>query len=377
MAAAVANYAVAAVSGGANIDTSADAFTSQATGSTFVILLTYGNGTEPATVEDNYGNTYVQEVRNATLTAVARAYVCQNGIGGPGHYADVDIGFSDYPGLHFMELTGVEAASYDSGVEASSTDSSQPFTASSNANAQADEVIISYISADGTSNPANTFAETTGFTLLGQVQDSTQYWLSAAAYKVVSTIAIVPTSWTMDNAGGGGNSTVVLMGFKASAGGGGTETAAVPAAGAATVGATARSTARADVTPAAGAATVSAAASATARTVATPAAGTSIVSATTPQSESAAEIWAYVLSNGKTAGQNLVEINAVMTGPIEGDIDLAGAIRVLLAVAAGKTSIVPGVPGAATVEFRAADDSETRVVAEMVGSERVGVTITP
>lgn len=100
----------------------------------------------------------------------------------------------------------------------------------------------------------------------------------------------------------------------------------------------------------------------------------------------AAQIWAYVLSNGKSAGQNVVEINAGITALlarncfdelVQGPYSFADGMRILLAVAAGKTSIAALGGGAATVEFRAVDDSGTTVSADMQDSERIAVTLTP
>lgn len=102
---------------------------------------------------------------------------------------------------------------------------------------------------------------------------------------------------------------------------------------------------------------------------------------------SAAAVWAYVLSNGKSAGQNLVEVNtgiaALLAAPgclettVIGPLNAIEALRILLAVAAGKTTITQGAPGAATVEFRHVDDSDVAVTAEMEGSERVDVVTNP
>lgn len=70
-----------------------------------------------------------------------------------------------------------------------------------------------------------------------------------------------------------------------------------------------------------------------------------------------------MLGNGKTAGQNLVEINAAM--------------RVLLAVAAGRTEITALGGGAAEVIFREMLGTDIVVRANMQGSERTDVEIDP
>lgn len=101
---------------------------------------------------------------------------------------------------------------------------------------------------------------------------------------------------------------------------------------------------------------------------------------------SAADVWAYVLSNGKSAGQNLVETLAgielllarnCLDEQVQGAYTAADALRILLAVAAGKTTITSLGGGAATVEFQAVDDSGVVVSATMDGSERTAVTLSP
>lgn len=66
---------------------------------------------------------------------------------------------------------------------------------------------------------------------------------------------------------------------------------------------------------------------------------------------------------------------AVLESPVEDGVTLRQALRVLLAVAAGKTTITPGIAGTATVVFRDVNDTTSRVTAEMGGSERAGVTL--
>lgn len=92
---------------------------------------------------------------------------------------------------------------------------------------------------------------------------------------------------------------------------------------------------------------------------------------------SAASIWAYTLSNGKSAAATLVQAADVLTEQIQGQYTVADILRILAAVAAGKTTITPLGGELATVEFEAIDDSVTTVSASMDGSERTSVTLTP
>jgi hypothetical protein len=61
---------------------------------------------------------------------------------------------------------------------------------------------------------------------------------------------------------------------------------------------------------------------------------------------------------------------AVLAANVEGSVTIEGALRVLLAVAAGKTDIT-----GTTVTFRDLADAKPRVVAVMAGSERSSVTL--
>ena len=62
---------------------------------------------------------------------------------------------------------------------------------------------------------------------------------------------------------------------------------------------------------------------------------------------------------------------------MQGAYTAGDALRILLAVAAGKSTITPTGPDAATVEFQAVDDSGVVVSATMAGSERTAVALTP
>ena len=63
------------------------------------------------------------------------------------------------------------------------------------------------------------------------------------------------------------------------------------------------------------------------------------------------------------------------TGGIESSITLRQAIKVLLSVAAGKTSITDLGGGNATVVFRNVDDTKDVVTADMEASERKNVVV--
>lgn len=67
--------------------------------------------------------------------------------------------------------------------------------------------------------------------------------------------------------------------------------------------------------------------------------------------------------------------NAVWQRAVDSGYSAEEILRVLAAVAAGKTTIVPGGGGTASVVFRDLGDTKDRITADMVGSERQTVTI--
>ena len=69
--------------------------------------------------------------------------------------------------------------------------------------------------------------------------------------------------------------------------------------------------------------------------------------------------------------------DAVWSAALETGFSAADLVRLLAAVAVGKTQIVDLGGGNATVTFRDINDSTDRVVADMVGSERDTVTLDP
>lgn len=101
----------------------------------------------------------------------------------------------------------------------------------------------------------------------------------------------------------------------------------------------------------------------------------------------ASDIWAYVLSNGETAEQTVLDIQAdldtLLAAPsfldetLEAPFNARDLLRIIAAVAAGKTTIQPQGANQAHVEFRSLDDSHVVVAADMQGSTRATVVVTP
>jgi hypothetical protein len=69
--------------------------------------------------------------------------------------------------------------------------------------------------------------------------------------------------------------------------------------------------------------------------------------------------------------------NAVWGRTVEAGLTTEDILKLLSAVAAGKTQIVDLGDGLATVTFRSVDDTKDRIQASMSGSERTSITIDP
>lgn len=294
MAAAVRGSSVVGGSGVTSLDTGS--FTS-ATGDTIGVWFNYGVSTDPTSVTDNNGNTYTQRGKVSRAGGfTAFLYTCENATGGAGTIVTLNIGFTEYPTLAAVAMSGVLTSSVLDVLTTEGADTSQPWTLSSGTLAQADEIVFGFVGSDS-GGSSDTFTEGSGMTKLGEVVDSNLYWTGALAYVVVSATTARVQSWT--NSGGGSNSTQLVSSFKASGGGGGptttdataaagvatvsgvgssNATTSGSAAGTATVSAAGASTAVTTASAAAGAATVSATGAAASATTATPAAGTSVVS---------------------------------------------------------------------------------------------------
>jgi hypothetical protein len=97
----------------------------------------------------------------------------------------------------------------------------------------------------------------------------------------------------------------------------------------------------------------------------------------------ASDVWNYNIASINTVGAAGTQLNNASSAGnpwsevIESGYTAEEVLRILLAVAAGKTVIVDNGGGSATVTFRDIADTKDRVEAEMTGSERTTITLDP
>jgi hypothetical protein len=95
----------------------------------------------------------------------------------------------------------------------------------------------------------------------------------------------------------------------------------------------------------------------------------------------AQEVWQAQASRYNSTGTMGNKVNGAgsagnpWTEVIEGRISASEALRLILSILMGKTTIVKGASGTATVTFKNVSDTKAKVVANMTGSNRTGVTI--
>jgi hypothetical protein len=97
----------------------------------------------------------------------------------------------------------------------------------------------------------------------------------------------------------------------------------------------------------------------------------------------ASSVWSALASQYNQSGTMGEKLNGAgsagnpWTEIIEGTYTAAEVMRMLVAVAAGKTTITDNGNNTATVVFRDLTDTEDRVTATMEGSERINITLNP
>lgn len=214
MAIAAALVGARGVGSGSTATTTAG--TTTASGSTFVIAVSWDQTGGTVTISDSKGNTYTGQGTAQVDGAggYCRLYVCQNGTGGASHTATISTTSSSYPVIHLIEITGAETASLDQ--IAQGADAATPWTLTSPTLSQAAEVVICVcINNDTTSG---SYASS-NFTVLSSETDGSNYWTSAVGSLVVAATSAVTPSWTRGTGTGAG---LALATFKQSSGGGAT-----------------------------------------------------------------------------------------------------------------------------------------------------------
>lgn len=204
--------------------------TTSVSGSTFVFAASFDPGSTQSTPTDSKGNTYtiMGTVQAEPVTGGKLVfYKSQPGDagyvgGGASHTASMVMTGTPAAATFLIEITGGTTSPLDTATLSQGTDTSSPFTITSPALTQANEVVIVLIGANNGATATNTYSSS-NFTILAQEADASLYWTSAIAKLVVSSTLAVTPSFTclqgsqgalklasfMDAGGGGGGAKAV------------------------------------------------------------------------------------------------------------------------------------------------------------------------
>jgi hypothetical protein len=196
--------------------------TTQASGSCFVVGMTFEASQTFSSLVDSKGNTYTQIGTELLWTGSfckSRLYYCENGIGGATHTATVTTGGASAITVHFLEITG-GATTGILDQSARREDTATPFTlAAALTTTQAAEMLVSFFADDSGNNPV-TYAETglgSSSVPAGSLQSNGSAGFPGAfAISIKSSTGSFNPSWTATGAGACG---VWLATFKEAGGG--------------------------------------------------------------------------------------------------------------------------------------------------------------
>jgi hypothetical protein len=222
VAAAVLHSAAAHGSNITAVDTSASAFTSAATGSTFIQRVACDPGITVTCPPDSKGNAYtrVGTQQTALLTGL-HVFKCENGVGGAGHYGGFAFSAGTYPGMDFTEWADSgKTLQVDAGSLAQGTDTATPYTLTSGTFDAADTIAVLCMACDTSGVPIS-YPESTGFTQISSEPNNTDYYGGAIYYKALSGTGALTASITY-TPGAGNAAAMMVFGLKSvSAGGSG------------------------------------------------------------------------------------------------------------------------------------------------------------
>lgn len=194
-------------------------------GDTLVLIVSFDPGVtiSSVSISGSGSDTFGTVKSSGTGLGKLAAYVCENVTGGATVSATVNFSGTAYPSAHLIKCTGVASSSYDSGSLAAGNDGSSPYTVTSGAFAQANNIVIAACETNyGTSGAY----ASSNFTILSSESDVTNYWTSGVAKLYVTSTSAVTPSFTRSG-DVSGNSRVLVLGIKEFTGGGGSSIAAI------------------------------------------------------------------------------------------------------------------------------------------------------
>lgn len=201
--------------------------TTAASGSTFLVALSYGIASQgnPLSVVDNKGNTFTlisgsRFAGGSSNSAAVEWWITENGVGGAGHTATVTFSGGEATTIRLFEVTGATAPGVDAitGRASVTTDDLIIPVPATGSFAQADELIMAVVG--NAVGGGITYSDSTGtFTKLDEEGDGNSWWTSAVFSRIISSTAAITTGFA-DNVGTGAFQYGSVVSIKQSSGGG-------------------------------------------------------------------------------------------------------------------------------------------------------------
>lgn len=216
----VGQASAGAFTGGATSVTTTG-ITTSASGSSFIIYVSYVSGFSVSSIADSKSNSYtlVASALTGWLSATNSAiYLCTNCTGGSGHTATLNLSGSTQAEIYLVEVTGGATASLVDATPSTfwNDDTASPFTSNSLTSSNANDLLLAFTNTNG--NTTDTFTWGNSFTQV-TADGNPAHFTGGVAKRVVSSTGTYNSTFT--SSGGTSEAASALISLKASGGGGG------------------------------------------------------------------------------------------------------------------------------------------------------------
>lgn len=197
---------------GAATGSGASASGTTTTGSTLIYVTAYDPGATLNSVALSGASGTFSAVGTVATTSIGSkisAYVAENITGSGSTVATPSWTGTPAATGWLVEVTGAATASLDVNVQVSAKAS--PYTLASGTLGQANECLIVFVANDDGSSAVYTASSPAGLTILGQNNDTTNFWTSAVAKLLVTSTASVSPTFTLS---AGTNVAIKIATFK-------------------------------------------------------------------------------------------------------------------------------------------------------------------
>lgn len=185
------------VSAGSSVSTTAG---SVSAGDTIIVVTSFDSTRTISSIPLSGSGADTLTLLGSVITGTGKlaVYLKQNATGGASVSVTANFSGTAAPVIHMLKATGVAAASLDaSSTVQNATDTTTPWTITSNAFAQANNIVIACIE-QNTGTASGAYASS-NFTVVSSEPDLNTYWTSAVGKLYVTSTSAVTPSWTHTN----------------------------------------------------------------------------------------------------------------------------------------------------------------------------------